>query len=92
MKGTHMKQSYPIWKFHAKKNPEGLIVRSEAEDKALGDGWVESPAQFEKASAPEVKTESKPEPKAEPKHEEKSDTKAKHKSKKHEHAKEGDLA
>lgn len=41
-----MKQSYPLWKFHQEKSPEGLIVRSEEQDLALGSGWVDTPAKF----------------------------------------------
>jgi hypothetical protein len=36
--------SYPKWKYHAVK--EALIVGSEAEERALGEGWAESPAEF----------------------------------------------
>jgi hypothetical protein len=37
--------SYPKWKYH--KTESAKVVRSEAEEKALGAGWAESPAEFE---------------------------------------------
>lgn len=53
MKGN-MERKYPIWKFHKEKSPEGLIVQSHAEYLALGAGWVESPADFDKLAAASV--------------------------------------
>jgi hypothetical protein len=38
--------SYPKWLYHAEK--EAVIVPDEAAHKALGAGWVESPALCEK--------------------------------------------
>jgi hypothetical protein len=39
--------SYPKWKYHATK--EAVVVDSEEEEKALGKGWKDTPAAFEKA-------------------------------------------
>lgn len=61
--------NYPVWRFHKEKCADGKIVFSAEEDKALGLGWVSSPALFD---APKVLEEPKPEVKAEtpkPKHE-----------------------
>lgn len=41
----HEETVYPKWKYHATKAPE--VVGSEEEEKALGEGWGESPAEFE---------------------------------------------
>jgi hypothetical protein len=41
--------SYPKWKYHASKEP--TIVNSEADEKALGNDWGESPAEFEEVSS-----------------------------------------
>lgn len=53
--------TYPVWRFHKTKLPDGKIVYSEAEDEALGPGWVDSPAKFdveeEKSDEPAVDTE-----------------------------------
>lgn len=37
---------YPKWKYHATK--DAVIVKDEAEEKALGKGWKDSPAEFAK--------------------------------------------
>ena len=41
-----MKNKYPVFRYHETKQPDGLIVYSEKEDKTLGPGWVHSPALF----------------------------------------------
>lgn len=41
-----MASTYPVWRFHQEKQAEGLIVHSEEQDLALGEGWVDSPAKF----------------------------------------------
>lgn len=38
--------NYPVWRFHKEKCLEGKIIRSLEEDKALGSGWVDSPAKY----------------------------------------------
>jgi hypothetical protein len=38
-------KNYPKWKYHATKDP--VVVQSKEEEKALGKGWTESPADFE---------------------------------------------
>jgi hypothetical protein len=35
---------YPSWRYH--RELPALIVKSEEEDKALGEGWADSPARF----------------------------------------------
>ena len=35
---------YPKWKYHPEK--EAVIVASEQQEKELGKGWVESPADY----------------------------------------------
>lgn len=35
---------YPRWRYHATE--EALIVRSAAQDEALGPGWADSPSAF----------------------------------------------
>lgn len=40
---------YPVWRYHATK--AACIVTTEAEDEALGAGWVDSPA---KVTAPDA--------------------------------------
>lgn len=37
--------SYPMWKYHKTNEPK--LVHSEAEEKALGPGWADTPAAFE---------------------------------------------
>ena len=49
--------SYPKWLYHPKQAP--VVVSDEAAHKALGAGWVESPADF--PAEPEVKPEAAPE-------------------------------
>lgn len=44
--------SYPKWKYHAEKS--AVVVDSAEAEKALGDGWAESPADFEKSSESQV--------------------------------------
>lgn len=59
---------FPRWRFHKDLRPEGMIVHSEAQNAQLGEGWVDSPAEFEQAlpkEALEAKPESAPETKAE---------------------------
>ena len=46
---------YPKFKYH-KDFLDGKIVKDESEEKALGLGWVESPADVEKAVAPSMST------------------------------------
>jgi len=36
--------AYPTWRYHATK--EAVIVKDEDEDRALGEGWADSPAKF----------------------------------------------
>lgn len=43
---------YPKWLYHAEH--EARIVRDSDAHKALGPGWVESPALIEKVKAPEA--------------------------------------
>lgn len=46
--------NFPIWQYH--KEFGGKIIRSSEEYDALGDGWVSSPADFEKdLKKPEIK-------------------------------------
>ena len=40
-----MAGSFPSWRYHATEQPR--IVNDEAEDKALGKGWADSPAKFD---------------------------------------------
>lgn len=49
------KVQYPKWKYHPKK--EALIVQSHAEEKALGSGWFESPADFSIESESDTKSD-----------------------------------
>jgi hypothetical protein len=37
-------KTYPSWRYH--KNLGSKIVADEAEDKGLGEGWVDTPAKF----------------------------------------------
>lgn len=53
--------SFPRWRFHKDLRPEGMIVTSEAQNAQLGEGWVDSPAEFEQA-LPKEALEVKPEP------------------------------
>lgn len=39
------KVEYPKWKYH--KTKEAELVFDEKQEKALGKGWAESPAEFE---------------------------------------------
>lgn len=55
-----MANKYPVWKYHADKMPEGLIVYDAEQDAKLGSGWVESPADFEKAAPESVPTDAAP--------------------------------
>ncbi len=41
---------YPTWRYNKEKCPEGLVVHSSAEEKALGEGWVDTPAKFSEDS------------------------------------------
>lgn len=52
---------YPKYKFHKTKDP--VIVKDAKEEKALGPGWAESPAFFEKPKAQEEPVEDEPEKK-----------------------------
>lgn len=47
----------PSWKYHANLEPK--LVKSEAEDAALGPEWADSPAAFDPAS-PQYRGEAKP--------------------------------
>lgn len=40
--------SYPKWLYHAEKEP--IVVKDQKEHEALGAGWVESPADIQKAA------------------------------------------
>ena len=40
--------SYPIWKYHKEKLPEGKIFYSHEEFLKVGAGWVDSPNDFDK--------------------------------------------
>lgn len=51
------KIEYPKWLYHAEKAPQ--IVKSEADAKALGSDWVETPADVKKAEAPKVSKKTK---------------------------------
>lgn len=42
--------SYPRWRYHQEK--EARIVYSAEQDAALGQGWVDSPADFKPIEAP----------------------------------------
>ena len=57
-----MANDYPKYLFH-KTAPTGLLVADEAAEKALGSGWVESPAELTKkqtAPAAPAAAEEKP--------------------------------
>lgn len=51
---SDVKKVYPSWRYH--KDGDSKIVHSEAEHKALGADWAQSPAHFEKQDevAPEL--------------------------------------
>lgn len=49
------KVEFPKWKYHATEAP--ALVNTEEEEKALGEGWHNSPADITKE--PEKKSESK---------------------------------
>lgn len=51
-----MSASYPKWLYHPSK--EAVVVQDEEAHKALGAGWVESPAEYRKAPPPDVKPSS----------------------------------
>lgn len=51
---------YPTWRYHRHESP--CIVHNEAEDKALGEGWADSPVGFESVLPEEPKTEPSCEP------------------------------
>lgn len=60
--------SFPKWKYHAEK--EALVVDSELEEQALGEGWRDSPADFAQevsAEKPQDKLAESEEKPAEPK-------------------------
>lgn len=40
-----MEKVYPSWRYH--KTKEAKIIRSDAEDKALGKDWADTPAKFQ---------------------------------------------
>lgn len=48
--------SYPKWKYH-KKYPQGLVIDNIEEEVALGEGWVDSPAEFGVETHPAVNKE-----------------------------------
>jgi hypothetical protein len=52
--------SYPRWRFHKTQMPEGKIVTSAEADKALGAGWVDSPADFETKQKPAPSAAARP--------------------------------
>ena len=41
--------NYPKWRYHVSQ-PEGVIVCSAAEDAALGTGWCDTPADFDRVA------------------------------------------
>lgn len=43
---------YPKWKYHATKTP--MVVNNYKEERALGPGWENSPAYFEKKPVMQV--------------------------------------
>lgn len=43
-------RQYPRWVHHPEQG--SVIVRDEAHEKALGEGWFDSPAQFQDAEPP----------------------------------------
>lgn len=45
----HEFQAFPKWKYHASK--EAVIVESKEAESALGDEWVDSPADVVSASS-----------------------------------------
>lgn len=53
---------WPRWRFHKEKRPEGKVIYSSAENEALGEGWVDSPTQFESDSAKPLEPEAPAEP------------------------------
>ena len=58
---------YPTWRYHRDK--PACIVRSEAEESALGDGWTDTPAAFGDPAAEPAQHETEaPSPDAEPHH------------------------
>lgn len=50
--------SFPKWLYHPNKPP--VVVEDEAAQKALGAGWVESPADAKAEPLPEEKPVPKP--------------------------------
>lgn len=53
------KEYAPKWLYH--KDKGAVLLNSEAEEKALGSGWVDSPAGFKKAEKVGEKPSQEPE-------------------------------
>ncbi|MGA2857267.1 MAG: hypothetical protein ABSE40_10375 [Candidatus Sulfotelmatobacter sp.] len=49
-KSTYVYQEFPKWKYHA--TLPSKIVQNAGEEKALGKGWYNTPAEVAKAMAP----------------------------------------
>ena len=45
---SYVKIEYPKWVYHQEKAPKGIIVKNEKEKLELGEGWVDTPAKFNK--------------------------------------------
>lgn len=45
-----MKVEFPKWLYHHKHAPQGRIFQTSDEVRALGRGWVDTPAKFPKPS------------------------------------------
>lgn len=45
-------EPYPKYKFHPTEAPQGQLVEDAEDEKSLGDGWFDSPAQFGVYTAP----------------------------------------
>ena len=43
-------EHFPSWRYHRDKEP--VLVKNHEEEKALGSGWVDSPAKFKDHSLP----------------------------------------
>jgi hypothetical protein len=56
---------YPACRYHPTR--PAIVVASEAEDAALGPGWVDHPSKFPKAKPSNPEPTPEPEPKPEPK-------------------------
>jgi hypothetical protein len=49
---TYVYQEFPKWKYHP--TLPGKIVQNAAEEKALGKGWYNNPAEAAKAARPSI--------------------------------------